>query len=123
MYGRNPDEPKFAANVAKSSTSVATPLVPRYSEMQSYVFERMGWTPSDFAGIRLQLKYPPLGSTVILRFELPERPLTGRSPRATKSSGMTGAMPPGGRKRVPLCAARVGAPPCAAVPALSQFRS
>lgn len=59
--------------LAGSPPAVATPLVPRYSDMQSYVFDRLGWKASDFQGVRFQMKYPPLGSTVIQRFELPAR--------------------------------------------------
>ena len=62
-----------SSELAGSPPAVATPMVPRYSDMQSFVFERLGWKPSDFQGVRFQLKYPPLGSTVIQRFELPER--------------------------------------------------
>ena len=57
--------------LAGSPPAVATPMIPRYSEMQSYVFERLGWKASEFRGVRLQMKYPPLGATVIQRFELP----------------------------------------------------
>lgn len=62
-----------AGEIAGSPPAVATPLVPRYSEMQGFAFERLGWTPGDFRGIRLQMKYPPLGSTVVQRFGLPDR--------------------------------------------------
>ncbi len=50
---------------------VATPSVPRYPEIVSFVQERMGWNPADFRGCRLDLSYPPMGSTVLLRFKLP----------------------------------------------------
>jgi hypothetical protein len=59
--------------LAGSPPAVATPLIPRYSELQSFVFDRLGWSASEFRGIRLQMKYPPFGSTVIQRFELPAR--------------------------------------------------
>jgi len=60
-----------ATELAGSPPAVATPMIPRYSEMQSYVFDRLGWTASEFRGVRLQMKYPPLGATIIQRFELP----------------------------------------------------
>lgn len=50
--------------------AVATPSVPRYTELTALVYEQMGWNPKDFRGIRLAMKYPPLGSTTVLRFKL-----------------------------------------------------
>lgn len=52
----------------------ATPLIPRYDDIIRFVFDRVGWNPSDFVGMRLQLKYPPMPSTVRIRITLPERP-------------------------------------------------
>ena len=53
---------------------VATPRVPRYSEIVGAVEERMKWDLSTFRACRLELNYPPLGSTVLLRFQLPSAP-------------------------------------------------
>ncbi|GAB5496230.1 MAG: hypothetical protein Phyf2KO_13100 [Phycisphaerales bacterium] len=53
--------------------SVATPLVPRYSELIRKVQDRVGWNPSDFRCLRLIMMYPPMPSTVVLRYELPEQ--------------------------------------------------
>lgn len=52
---------------------VATPQVPRYPEIVSYVQQRMEWKPDRFRGCRFELSYPPMGSTVLLRFKLPAR--------------------------------------------------
>ncbi len=52
---------------------VATPHVPRYPEIVCFVHERMGWNAADFRGCRLELAWPPMGSTVLLRFKLPVR--------------------------------------------------
>lgn len=52
---------------------VATPSVARYPEIVSFVHERMGWNAHDFRGCRLEVSYPPLGSTILLRFKLPPR--------------------------------------------------
>lgn len=57
---------------------VATPLVPRYSELVAYVQQRMGWNASEFRGCRLEMSYPPMGSTVLMRFKLPVRPKDAR---------------------------------------------
>jgi len=52
--------------------AVATPLVPRYSNLLSRVFSRMGWTPSDFSGLRLRIDFPPMSSRVVVRWRLPD---------------------------------------------------
>ncbi|MBK7403734.1 MAG: hypothetical protein IPJ41_03635 [Phycisphaerales bacterium] len=53
---------------------VTTPLYPRYPEIVSRIYERLGCHPADFRGVRLLMKYPPMGTNVSMRFELPERP-------------------------------------------------
>lgn len=60
---------------------VNTPLVPNYARLVSQVYERMNWNPRRFRGVRLTLAYPPLGSSVVLRFQLP--------PRKTRDGGTT----------------------------------
>jgi len=47
-----------------------TPLIPNYSEFAQRAFEKMGWDPKDFRGIRMHMKYPALDSTIVLRFPL-----------------------------------------------------
>ncbi len=59
--------------LAGSPPAVATPLVPRYGELVSSVYARLGAIPSDFRGYRLMLRWPPMPSTVALRWPLPER--------------------------------------------------
>jgi hypothetical protein len=56
-----------------SPPAIATPLAPRYPELVHRVFASTGWAPERFRGVRLEVKYPPLGSTVLLRFDLPQR--------------------------------------------------
>lgn len=53
---------------------VSLPAIPRYSELLKFVFERMEWDAGAFRGCRLDLNHPPLGSTILLRFQLPSRP-------------------------------------------------
>lgn len=53
---------------------VATPLLPRYSEMIRWTFERLGWNAADFTCRRLVMKYPPIPTVLVLRYSLPERP-------------------------------------------------
>jgi len=57
-----------------SPPRVNTALVPKYPQIVQRVYDRMGWKGEDFRAIRLLMEYPPLGSNVILRFALPERP-------------------------------------------------
>lgn len=56
--------------IAGKPPAVATGLVPGYAELFDYVGEQTGWNLSEFRGVRVQLKYPPLGSTVMIRFPL-----------------------------------------------------
>ncbi len=65
-----PIHPRLVA-LAGSPPAVATPLVPRYSEMVQRVFDRTGWNPSEFAGVRVEMEYPPLHSQLMIRFPLP----------------------------------------------------
>ena len=60
-----------AAMLPGSPPAVASKLVPNYTEIHDYIYNRLGWNPSDFRALRLELKYPPLGSTIIQRFTLP----------------------------------------------------
>ncbi|HWB20662.1 MAG TPA: hypothetical protein VG711_10200 [Phycisphaerales bacterium] len=54
--------------------AIATPAAPGYPEIVNFAQERMGWKSERLKGCRLEMSYPPLGSTVLLRFKLPERP-------------------------------------------------
>lgn len=53
---------------------VATANVPAYPKIFAFVQERMQWDADRFRGVRMELTYPPLGSTVLLRFKLPAAP-------------------------------------------------
>lgn len=53
---------------------VATPLIPRYKALVQTVFDRAEWNPSDFFGLRVTLKYPPMPSIVVLGAQLDEQP-------------------------------------------------
>lgn len=53
---------------------VATPQVPRYGEIVNYICERLDWNTRTMRGCRYELSYPPLGSTILMRFKLPDRP-------------------------------------------------
>jgi hypothetical protein len=54
--------------------TVATAALPAYTKMAARVYERMGWNPDEFIGLRLQLAYPPMSTRVVIRWPLPEAP-------------------------------------------------
>jgi hypothetical protein len=66
--------PQNVASLPGRPPVVANPSVPRYPEIVRFVQERMRWNPNQFRGCRLELSYPPMGSTILLRFKLPEAP-------------------------------------------------
>lgn len=59
--------------IAGSPPAVATPFVPRYADIHDHIYTRLGWSPDEFRGVRLAIKYMPLGSSAVLRFGLPPR--------------------------------------------------
>lgn len=61
--------------------AIATPLVPRYADLFNYVGSSMAWDLSEFNAVRVQVMYPPLGSTVLLRFPLAPPPSAGTTPQ------------------------------------------
>ena len=78
---RTPDETSNAAlpitdavrPISGQPPALATPRIDRYPEMLELICERMGCDPKRMRAVRLEMKYPPLGSTVLLRFDLPRR--------------------------------------------------
>lgn len=54
--------------------ALATPRIERYPEMLEMICGRLGCDAKRMRAVRLEMKYPPLGSTVLLRFDLPRRP-------------------------------------------------
>jgi hypothetical protein len=51
----------------------STPLFDGYDRLVERVFERAGWAAADFRAFRVTIAYPPMNSTVNLRFPLPVR--------------------------------------------------
>jgi len=64
---------KPAMPLAGSPPAVSTPRVPGYADLVHDVISRLGRKLDEFRGLRFELKFPPLGSTAILSFTLPER--------------------------------------------------
>ena len=52
----------------------STPLIPRYSEIVRYSFERLGWDANEFLGYRFVMNYPPIPTVFVMRYDLAERP-------------------------------------------------
>jgi hypothetical protein len=59
-------------HIASVPPRLATPLVPRYTEIISGVYKRMGWDAKDFRAMRFEMKCPPMPSKIILTYELPK---------------------------------------------------
>ena len=53
---------------------MATPLIPRYTEMVRRVYSACGWNAGDFWGFRFMLRYAPIPSLIVLRHPLADRP-------------------------------------------------
>jgi hypothetical protein len=60
--------------LAGRAAVVATPLVPRYAELVQMVFDHLSADKpvGDFRGWRLIVHYPPMSSTVAIRWPLPD---------------------------------------------------
>lgn len=56
--------------LAGSPPAVATPAVPGLSKLINAMYARMDWKPSDFRGVRVHMKYPPMSSRLVMRWPL-----------------------------------------------------
>lgn len=50
--------------------AVGTPAAPRLAKLNEFIFERMGWKPTDFGGRRILLRHPPMTSRLVVRWPL-----------------------------------------------------
>ena len=66
--------PERVRRLGSGKPRVVTPLAPRYGEIVEHVYRELEWDAQDFRGFRFEMKYPPLPCTVVLGYELPERP-------------------------------------------------
>ncbi|HUN80868.1 MAG TPA: hypothetical protein VMV81_05085 [Phycisphaerae bacterium] len=60
-------------NLGSGPPDVVTPEFPQYPKMVREVHERMGWRAEDFRGFRFRLRYPPIPSLAVWRYELPAK--------------------------------------------------
>lgn len=51
------------------ATSLATSLMPRYSKLTQYAFDRMGWDSNDFRAFRFKVSYPPIPTAPLFRIK------------------------------------------------------
>jgi len=61
-------------SLGRGTAGCTTHLIPRYPRMLDRVLGRLGWSSGDFTGYRVALRYPPIPTAIILRFDLLERP-------------------------------------------------
>lgn len=77
IVGRESDRLEMGISVTYLGQGPAvlyTPSVPRYPEMAQYAFDRLGWDGEKFDVYRCRVEYPVMPSSVVVRFELPEKP-------------------------------------------------
>jgi len=48
--------------------------VPNYARLVQHVIEHLEFSMNDFFGVRMLLRYPPIPSMLLYRYELPEKP-------------------------------------------------
>lgn len=70
--------PKSVVALPGRPPAIAAPGIPQYSALVKFVNERMGWNGDALRGCRYTLSHPPLGSTILLRFRLPDAPRAKR---------------------------------------------
>lgn len=54
---------------------LASADLPRHSEMYKAVFDKLGWAGEEFDVFRCRIAFPLMLSSVLVRFDLPERPV------------------------------------------------
>lgn len=52
---------------------LTTPELPRLPAMVEMACEKMGFSAKEFRGFRVRLKYPPIPTMLVMRYELPEK--------------------------------------------------
>jgi hypothetical protein len=68
----SPDEP--VTYLGRGAAVLSTPAVPRYEEMVGFAFKRLGWDLEEFDVWRCRVEYPVMPSSVVVQFDLPEKP-------------------------------------------------
>lgn len=64
--------PQSPSPLPGSPPVFANPHIPNYAALADFVYAQMGWDASTFRGCRFEVMHPPMGSSILLRFQLPE---------------------------------------------------
>ena len=56
--------------IGMKPSAAATPLIPEYPRMLEFAYERLGVDGEAFRGFRFVMKYPPIPSILVLRYDL-----------------------------------------------------
>jgi len=60
--------------LGRGLAGVMTPEIPRYKQMLKAVHKRLRWNADEFHGFRFKMRFPPVPSLAVLRYDLIERP-------------------------------------------------
>lgn len=66
--------PESLEDLGPGLAALQTPDVPRYEEMVLFVCETLKWDVERFRLYRVQMRYPPIPTAVVIRYEFPEPP-------------------------------------------------
>jgi hypothetical protein len=69
--------------LAGTPSALLTSRAPALTRIVECVYKRMGWNPREFQALRLQLPYPPMSSSVVMRWQLPHKSATGGGVRSS----------------------------------------
>lgn len=75
--GRDRGRLRYAEKImdlGSATDDLVTPEFPKYRALMEMVIHRLGWTPRDFRGVRFRMRYPPMASRAMFRYELPSKP-------------------------------------------------
>jgi hypothetical protein len=73
--------PERVTELAGRPPAVATAIAPQYARIVEAAYARLGWNPSDFRGYRVEHRFPPMSSRVVMRWDLmPDPGTTPQSP-------------------------------------------
>jgi hypothetical protein len=80
-FGRDRHLLQMSTELEELGTSppvVATPHIAGYPRLVERVYEKLGWSAEHFTGYRLVMRYPPIPTLLVQRYDLPDRGAGGR---------------------------------------------
>jgi hypothetical protein len=63
--------------LGKAAQALSNRHVPRHAEMMQYAFDQLGWNAAKFDVYQCRVEYPIVPSSVVVSFDLPEKPEPG----------------------------------------------